>query len=82
LEKKKRAKPPVHLRRRKTIRLILSAAREIFVEEGYTKTSMVMIGERATVGYNTIYCYFNGKNKVMTGVVDQFLIDLYERARL
>ncbi len=56
----------------------MSAAREIFVEEGYTKTSMVMIGERATVGYNTIYCYFNGKNKVMAGVVDQLLIDLYE----
>ena len=63
-------------------KLILDAAREIFLEKGYLKTSMKEISDRAGVGYGTIYNHFTGKDDLLTHLTGDILDDFKKNAEL
>ena len=50
---------------------ILSAARVLFVEHGYSKTNMDAIADAALVGVATIYTYFDSKEGVLAALFKQ-----------
>ena len=45
-------------------RAILDAARELFLEQGYDRTSMRMIAQRIAYSPTTIYIYFKDKDAI------------------
>lgn len=49
---------------------LVSAAAELFVEQGFEHTTMKQIARRAGVGDATIYKYFPNKDKLITGFYD------------
>jgi AcrR family transcriptional regulator len=53
-----------------TRRAILEAAREAFAEEGYARTSVKSLAERAGVALQTIYDTFGSKAGVVLGLTD------------
>lgn len=75
-------RPRRYLRSRITRKLILDTALQVFLSEGYAKSTIARISEEASVGYGTVYSHFKGKddilNKVVDGVLDEFyaLLDI------
>lgn len=55
---------------------LLRAARELFEERGYEKTTVAAIVERAGVAQGTFYLYFEGKQKVLVHLRARVLDDL------
>lgn len=55
--------------------LILDAAVELVIKQGYDKTSIAEIAKEAGVGKGTIYLYFSSKDKLME---DMFMRELYK----
>jgi len=53
-----------------TRRAILDAARELFIEGGYVKTTMQAIAERAGISPATVYATFVTKRAVLSALVD------------
>lgn len=53
-------------------RAILSAARAVFVKNGFERARMAEIAKRAGVAEGTIYLYYKTKNELLQGVVLQF----------
>jgi len=49
---------------------ILDAAQELFLTDGYDRTSMDAIAAAAKVSKRTVYDYFGGKRGLLLGVVD------------
>jgi TetR/AcrR family transcriptional repressor of mexJK operon len=49
---------------------ILSAATEVFLREGYTRTSVDAIAEAAGVGKQTVYGHFGDKQRLFLAVVE------------
>ncbi len=49
---------------------ILEAARELFVRDGYDRTSMDAISARAKVSKRTVYDYYGDKQRLLLGVVE------------
>jgi TetR/AcrR family transcriptional repressor of mexJK operon len=49
---------------------ILAAARELFVRDGYDRTSMDAISARANVSKRTVYDYYGDKQRLLLGVVE------------
>ena len=43
---------------------MLDAARQLFIEHGYAKTTMDEIAEKAEFGVATVYTYFKSKEGV------------------
>ena len=70
-------RPRRYLRSRITRKLILDTALEVFLAEGYAKTTITKISERAIVGYGTVYSHFKGKDDLLKKVVDEVLDELY-----
>ena len=54
---------------------VISAARRLFVEDGYDATSMAALARSAGVAPNTIYWYFGDKDDVLIAVLDAVLAD-------
>jgi TetR/AcrR family transcriptional regulator, cholesterol catabolism regulator len=52
---------------------LVSAARRLFVEDGFEATSMAHLARTAGVAANTIYWYFEDKDAVLLAVVDAAL---------
>lgn len=52
---------------------IVSAARVLFIEEGYEATSISRLASAAGVAPNTIYWYFKDKDEVLVAVLDAVL---------
>jgi len=73
-------RPRRYLRSRITRKLILDTAQEVFLSEGYSKTTISKISERANVGYGTVYSHFKGKDDILNKVVDSVLDDFYTYA--
>ena len=44
---------------------IVNAATELFIKQGYRKTSVDEIAKRASVAKGTIYLYFKTKSEIM-----------------
>lgn len=53
-----------------TLRLILTAARGLFAERGYARTSMRLIAKEAGVVPQTLYAHFGSKAGILAGLVD------------
>jgi len=53
-----------------TLRVILTTARRLFAESGYTGTSVRRIAQEAGVAPQTIYSHFGSKAGVLRGLVD------------
>jgi AcrR family transcriptional regulator len=56
---------------RRTRRLIVEAARDLFVEQGYPATTLAAIASRAGVSVQTVYFQFGNKRTVLKEVVNQ-----------
>ena len=54
---------------------LISAARRLFIEDGYDATSMAALARAAGVAPNTIYWYFDDKDDVLIAVLDAVLVD-------
>ncbi len=55
---------------------MLTAARSLFVERGYSKTTMDAIADRAGVGVATVYTYFNNKEGVFAALARMDMSEL------
>lgn len=73
-------RPRRYLRSRITRKLILDTAMDVFLSEGYSKTTISKISEQANVGYGTVYSHFKGKDDILNKVVDNVLDDFYTYA--
>ena len=60
---------------------ILKAARTIFNEKGFSKTSMAEIARTAGVADGTLYLYFKNKEDLVRGVLARFYAQLTETAQ-
>ena len=77
MNKKTPRRPRRYLRSRITRKLILDTALNVFLAEGYAKTTIAKISEQAKVGYGTVYSHFKGKDDILNKVVDGVLSDFY-----
>jgi AcrR family transcriptional regulator len=57
-------------RARQTRRSILAAAHELFVRDGYARTTIRQIADRADVAWQTVYAVFGGKSAILAAVFD------------
>ena len=73
----RRAREKEQLRRQ-----ILSAARELFVNEGYENASMRKIAEKIEYSPTIIYGYFNGKADLLDTVCQETLLNLLNTLEL
>ncbi len=60
---------------------ILSAAREMFNECGYGKTTIAEIARRSGVADGTVYLYFHNKEALARGVLVHFYAELTQAAQ-
>jgi AcrR family transcriptional regulator len=70
-------RPRRYLRSRITRKLILDTALNVFLSEGYAKTTIAKISEQANVGYGTVYSHFKGKDDILNHVVDGVMDEFY-----
>lgn len=77
MEKKNPRRPRRYLRSRITRKLILETALEVFLSEGYARTTIAKISEKAKVGYGTVYSHFKGKDDILNKVVDNVLDEFF-----
>ncbi len=57
-----------------TRRRILEAADELFAADGYARTTINRIAERAGVASDTVYAVFGSKGRVLTALLDMHLV--------
>lgn len=69
---------PTTRKGRETRSKILSAARQIFAEDGYVDARMVDIAERAGLSNGGLYRYFTSKEAVFAEVIADLHENLYE----
>jgi len=62
-----------YLRSRITNKLILDTAQQVFLQKGYSKTTITKISEEAGVGYGTVYSHFKGKEDLLNKIVDHIM---------
>ena len=75
--KERRAREKEQLRRQ-----IISAARELFVNEGYENVSMRKIANKIEYSPTTIYLYFRDKADLLDSVCKETLLDLLNTLEL
>lgn len=59
-----------------TLRQILDAAYDLFIEKGYRKTRIGDINKRAGIGHGTFYLYFKNKDDLLRYMLEEFLKDI------
>ncbi|MFC8047152.1 TetR/AcrR family transcriptional regulator [Nocardia sp. NPDC057353] len=59
---------------------IVTAARALFLDEGYEAVSMTRIARAAGVVSNTVYWYFGDKDGILIAVLDEVMADALERS--
>ncbi|WP_053365829.1 TetR/AcrR family transcriptional regulator [Bacillus sp. FJAT-27245] len=69
-----------HLRSLITREKLLVAAKEVFVKEGYQKTTISQIIKKAKVGYGTAYVYFEGKDDLLIVLMEDVMQKFYQIA--
>lgn len=77
MESRENRRPRRYLRSRITRKLILDTALNVFLADGYAKTTITKISEQANVGYGTVYSHFTGKDDILIKVVDNTLEDFF-----
>jgi AcrR family transcriptional regulator len=61
---------------------ICNAARELFLAQGYTATTITDIGRAAGVAHQTVYFVFGSKAAVLAGIVDGEIVGDFDAAPL
>lgn len=59
--------------RKQTRQQILDAAFELFAGDGYNKTSISAVAEKAGISKGLIYHYFESKESILEGIFDQLV---------
>jgi AcrR family transcriptional regulator len=59
---------------RETRRAILTAARDLWLEQGYASTSLAGIAAAAGVSVQTVYAQFQSKRNLLKNVVDVAIV--------
>ena len=65
------------IRRRESM---LHAARELFIDTGYNKTTMDAIAQRAEIGVATVYTYFGNKENLFADLARRDMTELRDEA--
>ncbi len=68
-----------------TQQLIVAAARELFLERGYSATAMEAISEKAGVSISTVYSIYKSKRGILSAIREDWHLqsgqrEIYERA--
>jgi AcrR family transcriptional regulator len=63
-------------RSRRTIRIILRAAVQVLIDEGYEKATTNRIADRAGYSVGTLYQYFKDKEDIYGEIIDQLMLRL------
>lgn len=61
---------------------ILKAAKEVFLQEGFQKTSISQIIKKTDVGYGTAYVHFNGKDDMLVVLMEDIMSQFYQIAEM
>lgn len=69
-----------HLRSFITRNKIISAAYQVFLKEGFQKTTIKQIMEHAKIGYGTIYGHFKGKDDLLIILMEDVMNKFFEIA--
>jgi AcrR family transcriptional regulator len=80
-EQSSRADGPQTPRGQRTRSAILTAARQVFEEQGYLDARVIDITRRATVAYGSFYTYFASKDAVFAEIVDQMIHEFHATVR-
>lgn len=67
--------PYRQLQAEETKRRIARAARRLFAEQGYARTSMAAVAEAAGVAVRTVYAAFGTKQAILAAICDQWLAE-------
>lgn len=59
--------------RQQTRKQIVDAAFELFANEGYSKTSIAAVAEKAGISKGLIYHYFDSKEAILEAIFDQLV---------
>lgn len=59
---------------------ILEAAAEVFGKQGYQRTSMKDIAERADISIGKLYIHFSGKEEIFRTLVENHIAEMHRRA--
>ncbi|ABO51282.1 transcriptional regulator, TetR family [Desulforamulus reducens MI-1] len=60
---------------------ILTAAREVFAENSYQRTSIKAIAQKAKIATGTFYLYFRNKDALINMIVEEMFYELLESIR-
>ncbi|MFY0545329.1 TetR/AcrR family transcriptional regulator [Brevibacillus sp. H7] len=71
-----------HLRSQQTRQKLLEAARHVFLEEGFQKSTISQIIKRAKTGYGTAYVHFTGKDDLLIVLMEDVMAAFYSIAEL
>jgi len=68
--------------RKKALRLgrIITAARRLFIEKGFSQTTIQDIAEAANVGLGTLYLYANSKEDLLVLVFKELFLEMIEES--
>ena len=66
-------------RSRETVEVVLEAAAQVLLREGYARATTNRIAERAGVSVGTIYQYFGGKDEVFDTLIQRYFADVLSR---
>ncbi|MFZ7822224.1 MULTISPECIES: TetR/AcrR family transcriptional regulator [Priestia] len=69
-----------HLRSIKTRQKLLTAAKEVFLEEGFQKATISQMIKKANIGYGTAYVHFEGKEDLLNVLMENVMEQFYEIA--
>ena len=61
---------------------ILDAAETLFTEKGYSKTTIIDILNQVGIAKGTFYYYFKSKEEVMDAIIERFIEQDVQKARL
>ena len=59
--------------REQTRKQIMDAAFDLFANEGYSRTSIAAVAQKANVSKGLIYHYFSGKQEILEAIFDQLV---------
>lgn len=71
-----------HLRSVQTRNKLMQAARAVFLEEGFHKSTISQIIKRANTGYGTAYVHFTGKDDLLIVLMEDVMTAFFEIAEL
>jgi len=76
----KKVRVPQQARSKEKVNRIISAARILFSKNGYAKTTMSQIADKAGVSTGTAYAYFSDKSEVLRKILQDHVEEILQPA--